>query len=129
MGKFSNSKLKIACIAAMLTAVICVVSQFSVMTPFGVPFTFQMAAIALCGYLLGVKWSMACVLTYILIGAVGIPVFSGFKGGANVIFGPTGGYIIGFLLLAFFCGLSRKYKSKFIKGCFALFFQKNEKKD
>ncbi len=115
MGKLNNFKLAIVCLAAMFTAIICVVSQFSVMLPFGVPLTFQIPAVALCGYLLGIKWSVASVVTYILIGAVGIPVFSGFRGGVSIVLGPTGGYILGFVFLALLCGLSHKVKPRLFK--------------
>ncbi|MEE1055604.1 MAG: biotin transporter BioY [Acutalibacteraceae bacterium] len=95
-----------ACLAALFTAVIAVISQISVIMPTGVPITFQTFVVALCGFVLGTKLSLASVLTYILAGAVGLPVFSGFRGGVQHIFGATGGFIIGFLALALFCGIA-----------------------
>ena len=50
--------------------------------------------------LLGGKKGFVSILVYILLGAVGLPVFSGFKGGIGVLFGTTGGYIVGFILIA-----------------------------
>lgn len=102
-------------ISAMLTAVICIVSQVSVMTPFGVPFTLQIPAVVLCGYLLGAKWGIASVTVYILMGTVGLPVFSGFKGGISVLVGPTGGYLWGFILLSLFCGIARNCENRAAK--------------
>ena len=68
--------------------------------PATVPFTLQtMGIFTAIGILGGQKGTLA-VLTYILLGAVGIPVFSGFSGGIGIIFGTTGGYIIGFLFSA-----------------------------
>lgn len=101
--------------SALFTAVIAVVSQISLMTPLGVPVTLQIFAISLCGYILGAKWAVASVLAYILCGAVGLPVFSSFQGGIQHIFSANGGFIIGFLAVAFFCGCSLVYNSKALR--------------
>ena len=68
--------------------------------PGTVPFTLQTFGVFLTFYLLGGKRGTLAVLIYILLGAVGLPVFSGFKGGVGVLIGTTGGYIIGFLFSA-----------------------------
>ena len=65
-----------------------------------VPFTLQTFAIFLAVYLLGGRRGTVSVLVYILLGAVGLPVFSGFSGGIGRLLGTTGGYIIGFLFSA-----------------------------
>ena len=65
--------------------------------PMAVPFTMQTFAMGLCAGLLSPRRSGLTVLVYILLGAVGLPVFSGFNAGAGALAGPTGGYIIGFL--------------------------------
>ena len=83
--------------AALFTAITAVLSQTAIPTPFDVPLTLQTFAVALCGYALGVKWGLASIATYILLGVCGVPVFSGFKSGAQVLFGATGGFIFGFL--------------------------------
>lgn len=101
--------------AALFTAIISIISQISVITPLGVPITLQTFAVSLCGYLLGVKWGMASVVTYILAGAVGLPVFSGFQGGIQHITSATGGFIMGFLFIALFCGISPDKFSKYFK--------------
>lgn len=116
MEQFLKSKIGNITVSAMFTAIIAVFSQFSVMTPLGVPVTFQIFAVALCGYLLELKSSILVVVVYIIIGAVGLPVFSGFGGGLNVILGLTGGYIIGFIFLAAFCSLSVKQKNMYLKS-------------
>ncbi len=68
--------------------------------PATVPFTMQTFAVLLgCG-LLGGKRGAAAVLVYLLLGAAGLPVFSGFRGGLGVLLGTTGGYLIGFLATA-----------------------------
>ena len=83
--------------ASMFTALITVCGWICI--PSAVPFTLQTLAVFLCIMLLGTKRSLAAVITYILLGAVGCPVFSGFRGGIGTLLGPTGGYITGFVLI------------------------------
>lgn len=66
--------------------------------PTAVPFTLQTFAIFFVLLILGGKKGTITIAAYILIGAIGVPVFSGFKGGVAALFGLTGGYIMGFLL-------------------------------
>ncbi|MCF0229949.1 MAG: biotin transporter BioY [Parasporobacterium sp.] len=68
--------------------------------PFAVPFTLQTFAVFFVIGLLGGKRATISILVYLILGAVGVPVFSGFRGGAAALIGPTGGYILGFLLMA-----------------------------
>ena len=68
--------------------------------PGAVPFTLQTFGVFLAILVLGGKRGTAAVLLYIFIGFIGIPVFSGFKGGIGVILGNTGGYILGFIFTA-----------------------------
>ena len=91
---------------ALFTALIAVCAQITI--PGAVPFTLQTLAVFLAGSILGPKRSTASVLIYILLGAVGIPVFSNFTCGAAVIIGPTGGYIIGFIATAVITGFFSK---------------------
>lgn len=119
MRKLKPDIIKMA-FAALFTAIIAIVSQIAVLTPIGVPFTFQTLAVALCGYVLGVKWGLASVTTYIMLGAVGTPVFSGFKGGIQVLFDVTGGFILGFLLLAGACGFAKGRNKAFGKIFFGI---------
>ncbi len=113
MKKFTASEL---CYMGLFTAIIVVLSWVSIPMPWGVPITLQTFAVALCGYAFD-KWrSSLCVAVYILLGLVGVPVFSGMNGGAGVLFGPTGGYIFGFLLMAFFCGLAQEIRISSSKG-------------
>lgn len=60
-------------------------------------FTLQTLAVFLTLGLLGGKWGTVSILCYLLLGAVGVPVFSGFRGGIGMLLGPTGGYLLGFL--------------------------------
>lgn len=68
--------------------------------PGQIPFTLQTMGVFLAVGLLGGKRGTVAVLVYILIGAVGLPVFSGFAGGLGKLLGMTGGYIVGFLVSA-----------------------------
>ena len=60
-------------------------------------FTLQTFAVFLTLGLLGGKWGTGSILCYLLLGAVGVPVFSAFRGGIGALLGPTGGYLWGFL--------------------------------
>ncbi len=111
--KFKNSTEKMAVIA-VCTAVIIVVSQLSIPMPSGVPITMQTFGIALCGYILGAKYASISTAIYIALGAVGLPVFSNFSGGFGSLLGYTGGFIWGFVLMAFLCGLGNKWNNKIV---------------
>ena len=89
---------------AMGVALIAVCSWISI--PMTIPFTLQTFAVCLVTALFGLKRGMWTVLCYILLGAVGAPVFSGFKGGIAALLGTTGGYIVGFLFTALIVGLA-----------------------
>jgi len=84
--------------AAVFTALIAVCSWISI--PAAVPFTMQTFAIFLAVGVLGGRIGSLAVLVYLLMGAVGLPVFAGFEGGIGYMAGPTGGYIAGFLISA-----------------------------
>lgn len=102
MEKSSSNIYKIALISVM-TAITCIVGPLSV--PIGVvPISLTNLAIYLTVILLGWKLGTASYLIYLLIGLVGIPVFSAFSGGAGKLFGPTGGYLIGFIFMALISG-------------------------
>lgn len=81
---------------ALMAVIIAVCSWISI--PTTVPFTLQTFGVFMAVGLLGGKKGTVSVLVYILLGAVGVPVFAGFSGGIGVLFGATGGYIVGFLL-------------------------------
>ena len=68
--------------------------------PTTIPFTLQVLGVALAVGMLGGRRGTVAVLVYILLGAVGVPVFAGFKGGIGALLGNTGGYIIGFIFMA-----------------------------
>lgn len=86
------------CLVAIFTALIAVCSWISF--PLTVPVTLQLFAIFLTLEVLGPKRGVLSVATYVTMGLVGLPVFSGFNGGLGALFCPTGGFIIGFILIA-----------------------------
>lgn len=88
---------------ALSAALIAICSWLSI--PTSIPFTLQTFAVCLISALLGTKRGTLAVCVYILLGAVGVPVFSGFRGGIGVLLGTTGGYIVGFIFTAIAVGL------------------------
>ncbi len=103
------------CISAFFTSFLAVLSQMYILLPINVPLTLQVFGVALSGYFLGAKWSVASTGAYILLGAMGMPIFSGFKGGFQVLTGPTGGFIFGFLVISLACGITAKSKKRTVK--------------
>ena len=99
---------------AMFAAVGAVTSWISIPMPSGVPITLQTFGMALIGYTLGYKYGTVSVLIYVALGAVGLPVYAGFLGGLGKLLGLTGGFIFGFIFMAFLCGL---VKLKPLKNC------------
>lgn len=95
----TKRKLKTIDLAYMaLGAVIITVCSW-ISIPTTVPFTMQTFAVFCVLGLLGGKRGTISILVYILLGAVGVPVFAGFSGGFGIIIGPTGGYIVAFILM------------------------------
>lgn len=88
----------------VFTILLCVAG--SVTLPIGkAPITPSVFILVLIGYLLGPIWGLIPVAAYILLGAAGVPVFSGGVGNVSILFGPTGGYIFGWLFLVLLTGL------------------------
>lgn len=102
----NNLKIKSIVQIALMAAVISIYSTLpGIPIPFSpVPITLQTFAICFAPLLLG-KDGAISVFIYVLLGAAGLPVFAGAKGGLGIILGPTGGYIIGFIVAAFMIAL------------------------
>lgn len=96
---------------ALFAALLAVLSQLSIPLPSGVPLTMQTFMVALCGFSLGAKAGAATVGVYLLLGALGMPVFAGFSGGVGVLLGVTGGFLWGFAALAALCGARKVHWS------------------
>jgi biotin transport system substrate-specific component len=97
-SKHTNFKTLDMAYIALFAVLAAVCSWISI--PTMVPFTLQTFAVFCAVGILGGKRGTMSVSVYILLGAVGIPVFAGFTGGIGILFGATGGYIFGFVFLA-----------------------------
>lgn len=100
-------KTKQMVLIALMTAVTCVLGPLSIPLPFSpVPISLTNFAIFLAIFVLGMKNGTISFIIYLLLGAVGVPVFSSFREGLQVLAGPTGGYLIGFIFLALIMGFA-----------------------
>lgn len=88
---------------AVMAALMCILGPMSIQIG-PIPVSFTNLVIYLAVYLLGMKWATISYVVYMLLGAVGLPVFSGYAGGLAKLAGPTGGYLIGFIFMALICG-------------------------
>lgn len=89
---------------ALFAAVTCVLAPLAI--PIGpVPISLTNLVIFIASYVLGWKRGTITYIVYLLIGLAGLPVFSGFEGGAGKFAGPTGGYLIGYILTSVICGI------------------------
>jgi len=80
---------------AIFTVLTAVLAQIAIPLPFSpVPISFGLVAVYMTGILLKPKHAVMAQVCYLLLGAVGVPVFGGFKGGIGALFGPTGGYLL-----------------------------------
>lgn len=93
-------------IIGLFTALLCVLSPLSI--PIGpIPITLCTFFVMLSGLVLGWKYGSMSVILYLLLGVVGLPVFSGFTSGIGAFFGVAGGYMYGYIPLAMCAGISR----------------------
>ena len=97
-------KVKDMTLTAVMAALICIAGPLTIVAG-PVPLSLATFAVMLTGAVLGKKRGTAAVGLYLLIGIIGIPVFSGFSGGFQKLAGVTGGYLVGYLPCAFFAGL------------------------
>ena len=101
--KMSN-KTKQMTMCAIMAALMCILGPLSV--PIGpIPISLTNLVIYLTVFLLGTRATAVSYVVYLLLGAVGLPIFSGFSGGIAKLAGPTGGYLIGFIFMIIVCGL------------------------
>lgn len=111
MNRSSNTYNLVLC--GLCAAITCVLAPLSIPLAGGVPISLATFAVMLAGVLLGGKMGAVSQLVYLLLGAVGLPVFAGWTGGADKIFGMTGGYLVGYIPLAWLTGLIyRKWGSR-----------------
>ena len=110
-----NTKIKTITITkvALSTAIICILGPLSIVLPISpVPISLGILGIFFAVYVNGWLWGTVSCLLYLLLGFVGVPVFTGFTAGVGKLLGPTGGYMIGYIFLSLIAGL---FISKFEK--------------
>ena len=101
-GKMTTAQMTVT---ALMTAITCILGPMSIPIPVSpVPISLTNLVIYFMAYVLGAKFSVISYVLYLLLGTVGLPVFSGFSGGLGKLAGPTGGYLIGFIFLAAIAG-------------------------
>lgn len=98
------SDLALIAVFAAFTAVLAIMPAIPV-GPVAVPITLQTLAVYLTGLVLGGRRGFLAVALYLVVGLVGLPIFSGFRGGIGVLAGPSAGYLIGFPVAALCAGL------------------------
>lgn len=98
-----NSKLQMMIVTALFTAIIGIMAQMTIPLPL-IPITGQTLAIGLAATILGARYGTYSTILYLIIGAIGVPVFAQMSSGMGVLFGPTGGFIVGFIPTALFIG-------------------------
>ena len=92
---------------ALMAALTAVGAQISIPLSFTpVPFTLQVPMVVLSGLLLGVRYGALSQVEYLLLGAIGLPVFAKFSAGLGIILGPTGGYLVSYPFAAAVAGLA-----------------------
>ena len=103
-------ELRMMVFASLFAALTAVGAYIQIPIPFSpVPVTLQVFFVLLAGSMLKSKWGGLSMIVYTLLGIAGLPVFAGGSSGMGVLFGPTGGYITGFILAAYAIGkLSEK---------------------
>lgn len=105
-GKARGKRISVyrLCVTALMAAVMCILGPMSI--PIGeVPISFTNLVIYLTVFLIGARLGTLSYVVYLLLGMAGLPVFSGYQGGLAKLVGPTGGYLVGFILMAVICGV------------------------
>lgn len=98
-----SKKLRFIVNGGIFAALTAIMAQIEIPLPI-VPISGQTLAVGLTATILGSRQGAVAMVGYAALGAVGLPVFAGFSGGAQVLAGPTGGYIFGFIITAFITG-------------------------
>lgn len=99
-----SSKLRSIILASIFAAITAILAQVQFQA-FMIPFSGQTLAVGLAATILGSRLGALSIFCYMLLGLIGVPVFAGFSSGLQAIIGPSGGYIIGFIVTAYVTGL------------------------
>jgi biotin transport system substrate-specific component len=116
----STTQLRMTVYSSLMAALTAAAAQVSI--PIGpVPIVLQNMFVLLTGLLLGSRWGLASVAVYLLAGVCGLPVFALGSGGIGRIFGPTGGYLLGYLPVVFVVGwLVQKFGRRIVTDIIAM---------
>jgi len=111
-------ELRMMVFASLFAALTAAGAYIHIPIPFSpVPVTLQVFFVLLAGSILKSKWGSLSMIVYTLLGVAGLPVFAGGSSGIGVLLGPTGGYIVGFILAAYIIGkLSEKTENSAKSG-------------
>ncbi|HZJ78938.1 MAG TPA: biotin transporter BioY [Clostridia bacterium] len=108
-----NKKLLKLTITAIFAALSVILSQISFTIPMtAIPFSMGIVSAFLSGALLPKYYALLSQVLYLSLGAIGLPVFSQFRGGLSVLAGPTGGYLVGYIFVAFFVAIAVEHYKK-----------------
>ena len=105
-------KIRSLTYCAVFAAILCIIAPFSLFIGI-VPISLATLGVYLCGGILGSGKGASAIGIYVLLGTVGLPVFSGFEGGFQKLAGVTGGYLIGYILCGFIVGFVTEKVKKF----------------
>ncbi len=115
-----NTRITELVLIALLVAILCVSAMITIPVPFSpVPYTAQTLVIALTGMLLTPAQGCTVVIVYILVGVCGLPVFAGLGTGPGAILGPTGGYILSWLITVPVISLLKGRRYVMVRYCMA----------
>lgn len=112
-----HTRTGLMAMSALMVALMAVFSQFSIPMPL-VPINLALLAVLLCGFVLPPRNALVAVLVYLLMGAIGLPVFSGLRGGPQALFGNTGGYLLGYFFTVTLVAHRADWANTYIKRFF-----------
>ncbi|MGL4624907.1 MAG: biotin transporter BioY [Culicoidibacterales bacterium] len=101
-------------LGAIFAALTAIISQISIPFASGVPFTLQTFMIQLLAFLLGARLGTLTTVLYLLLGAIGLPVFAQMTGGLQILVGPTGGFLLSFPLMVVIIGVVLQRTNQFL---------------
>ena len=115
----NKSKAYPIVLVGVFVAIISICAWISIpMVP--IPITLQILGVFITASILGAKLGTVSIIIYILLGAVGLPVFSNFTGGFGILLSPTGGFIIGFIFTALTVGIITSFKNSILTNTLAM---------
>ncbi|MBR3150767.1 MAG: biotin transporter BioY [Erysipelotrichaceae bacterium] len=108
----SREKIRAMVMTALGAAIISALAPIAIPLGNFVPISLATLGVMLCGAVLGRKTGTMATLIYLILGMVGMPVFANYSSGAAILIGPTGGYLVGYLPLAYLTGLLAEKENK-----------------